>query len=126
MPDEADDSKNAFTVRLTAEGENFLAVQARGDLDLATLSAFLDGLRLLAMQPEDQRALILDFTELDYIDSTGLGSLLKTYWRMKEKRRVLRIAAPRRNVLRAIGLLQFDTIIPIYQSVQEAIEACNR
>jgi anti-sigma B factor antagonist len=69
----------AIERRAAADGATLLA--CIGELDLATVPAFEDA---LCRAEADGRAIILDLSGLDFIDSRGLGTILALDRRVRE------------------------------------------
>lgn len=67
--------------------------------------------------------LIIDLTELDYISSSGLRSILITAKKLKGKNGQILLASLQAIVKEVFEISGFSIIIPIYESVEEAIEA---
>jgi anti-sigma B factor antagonist len=63
------------------------------ELDVATVAAFRDQL-LAAMQADGERV-VIDLSEVGFIDSTGLGAILEANERLRREQRRLAIVAPR-------------------------------
>lgn len=53
------------------EEDDKLVVKLKGDLDIYSSTNFSD--KLLEKYNENKKDVIVDLTDLDYIDSTGLG-----------------------------------------------------
>lgn len=64
---------------------------------------------------------VIDLTELDYISSSGLRSVLVTAKRLKGKNGKIFLASLQAVVKEVFEISGFSTIIPIYESVEEAI-----
>jgi anti-sigma B factor antagonist len=81
-------ARQGFAVKRhdTADGEALLA--CTGELDLATVPVFEDALRRAAA---DGRAIVVDLSELDFIDSRGLATILAFDRDLRESDRRLTI-----------------------------------
>lgn len=88
--------KNEGTTRLLVAGEADVscADRLRAELDAA-----------LAAQPTE---LVVDLSELSYIDSTGIGALVATAHRAADTGIAFSVANPQRNVARVLSLLGVD------------------
>ena len=76
-----------------------------GELDLFTVDA-----ARAALDPELHGTLVLDLAELEFIDDSGLGLVVRVFKRLKEQDGSLVIRNPRGPVLRVFeitGLAQF-------------------
>ena len=59
---------------------------------------------------EKAENVVLDFTNLDYIDSTGLGIIIGAYGRMKDHGKEITIINPKDNVKKLLSITQLDKI----------------
>ena len=66
---------------------------------------------------------VIDLTELDYISSSGLRSVLTTAKKLKGKNGQILLASLQAVVKEVFEISGFSTIIPIYESVEEAMAA---
>ncbi len=64
---------------------------------------------------------VVDLTELYYISSSGLRSVLVTAKKLKGKNGKILLASLQAVVKEVFEISGFSTIIPIYESVEEAI-----
>jgi anti-anti-sigma factor len=65
---------------------------------------------------------VVDLTELDYISSAGLRSILVTAKKLKGKNGQILLASLQAAVVKEVFEISgFSTIIPIYESVEEAM-----
>ncbi len=67
------------------------------------------------------RRLILDCSDLDYLNSRGLGDLLSFYQELKARGGELAVAGARPAVLKVMGVVGLDRFLGAYPSV-EAVE----
>ncbi len=63
---------------------------------------------------------ILDFTAVPYLDSMGMGMLVREYVRCQSRGIRLVVASPGLRVLELLALTKLDTVIPLAASVEEA------
>ncbi|MCK5458086.1 MAG: STAS domain-containing protein, partial [Melioribacteraceae bacterium] len=71
---------------------------------------------------EDLNKLVVDMSEVEYCDSSGLSSLLLAFRILQSQEGHIRIAAPQKSVRTLIQISQLDRILPIYDSVEEAVK----
>jgi anti-sigma B factor antagonist len=91
-------------------------VRATGRITASTSASFENTLRDLV---SDNKRLVLDLTNVDYIDSSGLGSLVAVYMHASRTKCELELANPRtriRDLFSRSGLASF------FSKVQEAGE----
>ena len=70
---------------------------------------------------EDTTKLVVDMSEVEYCDSSGLSALLLAFRILQAEEGEIKIAAPQKSVRTLIEISQLDKILPIYNSVEEAI-----
>ncbi len=86
-----------------------------GELDVASSAILEDELAHLGPAP----AVVLDLRELDFIDSTGLGVLVKTHQRMRERGDRLAVIEGDGQVKRLLELTGLDQQLTIVASAAE-------
>ena len=68
--------------------------------------------------------IIADFSGVSYIDSTGIGFLIAIYTSIiRERGGKFVIAAPNRRVREVLQLTKLDTILTLYDTVDNAVTA---
>lgn len=67
--------------------------------------------------------IILNFSNITWIDSVGLGQLFLWYHRMKPERIGLSIVCPQAQVRELLEYANLPEVVPVYQSEDEAIAA---
>ena len=77
--------------------------------------------RIDAIAARGNGALILDLEVLDYLDSTGVGSLVAALKIFQAAGRKIILAAPQRRVLAGLRITHLDTLFPIYATLGEAL-----
>ena len=103
-----------FSVLVSTNGDR-ATVALRGELDLSGV----DRARQAIEQAEDTNAplLVLDLSELDFIDSTGLEVMLRAARRAHDDGRRLIVARPSRYVRRLLELTAIDQSLDIVDDV---------
>ena len=71
-------------------------------------------------------AVILDLTNLEYMDSTAIGVLVGALHRLKSENRDLVLVNPRERIASLLRVAKLDTLFPIYATVEEAFAALAR
>lgn len=71
-------------------------------------------------------ALILELSELEYLDSTGVGLLVAAYRRFQPLKRDLLLINPQRRVLSGLRVTHLDSLFPIHESLDLALGALAR
>ena len=98
---------------------NTLIVKVTGDMDhhnAGTLRSAID--REIRQKPI--KNLVFDLSELDFMDSSGIGLILGRYKRIKELEGNVFIAAAQPAVERIINLSGLHKIIPLYDTMEKA------
>lgn len=106
-----------------------LAIEERGELVLASVSGELDisnaaatGEAIERAVPRASRGLVLDFTRLDFLDSSGVSMLFMLARRLGSHRQELRVVAPGdRPVGRVLDIVEFHRAAPVHGTLDEAV-----
>ncbi len=93
---------------------------ASGRIDLSNADAFKDSLS--AALSQSKTALILDLSELEYISSAGLRSLMIVSKAAKGEGKAFGIAALRPLVLEIFTISKFNLVFPLFDTVRDAIK----
>lgn len=90
---------NTLYIGLSGDLDEHNAVQARKDID-----------KLL--QKENYRQIIIDLSELNFMDSTGIGVLIGRYKLVKDKGVSIFISSPNRQVDKIFSMTGIYNIMP--------------
>ena len=111
----------ALTISSTLHGSGRV-LSLDGEIDLATEARFQEAVtEALITQPSGR--VVLDCTDLRFIDSSGLRVLIRAHKTAREQRAVLAIAAPAQRVMQTLRITALDTRIPVFGTVPEALSA---
>lgn len=111
----------SFRTRTVAD---WTILQVAGEVDLATRDELRE--RLLALVAEGARHLVVDLTGLEFIDSSGLGVLIRVRNVVQEQGGSLTLVANQERILkpfRVTGLA--DNYFTIVDSVETAVSAAD-
>lgn len=111
----------SFRTRTVAD---WTVLQVAGEVDLATRDELRE--RLLALVAEGARHLVVDLTGLEFIDSSGLGVLIRVRNVVQEQGGSLTLVANQERILkpfRVTGLA--DNYFTIVDSVDTAVNAAD-
>lgn len=75
------------------------------------------------LKPAQQ--VVLDMSALDFVDSSGLGAILSCLRELTGKGGAMKVCGVTKKVRALLELVRFHRILDIYNSVEEAIRACN-
>ena len=94
-------------------------LRLRGVLTLLTLSDFQNTVRA-----ETSALLIIDATDLQYMDSAGLGSLLGAFASCQRNDRAFAVTGASDRIQTLFRVTHVDTMLPTYASVEDAEAKC--
>ena len=77
--------------------------------------------RILAAQETGCHHIILDFSDVTGIDSTGLGELFLWYHNMRPHHVQISIVKPLPSIRNHLDWAHLSEIVPIYESEEEAV-----
>ena len=66
---------------------------------------------------------IFDLSDVDYIDSTGLGSLVICYTTIKKQGGTLKLVNPNKRNIELLLLTKLHTIFEVFQEEQDAVNS---
>ena len=69
-----------------------------------------------------QTRLVADLGQMDFICSMGLGVLVRTYTRLRNEGGFLHLAEPQPIILKLIKTTGLDRLLPIFDSVDQALQ----
>ncbi len=95
-----------MSFELNVEQGDQLTVHCRGDLDINS-SPELKARVLDAYRKED-KDIVFDFSQLHYLDSTGLGALISIFKNAREKGHTITIRHAKANVKKLFVITELD------------------
>ena len=93
-----------------------------GELDAYTVGQFRESLSELA----EVTHLLIDLSEVPFMDSAGLGALIGGIRRTREAGGDVAVACSRPTLTRLLHTTGFDRIVAVTESVEDASEALAR
>lgn len=72
-------------------------------------------------QKEEVNNLIIDLSRVPYLDSSGVGVLLSLFKFMRTRDGSLSVAEPNEKIRRVFDVTKMREIIPVYNSLEEAL-----
>lgn len=88
----------------------------------ATMAGFVKGEFTILLHTEDVKKLIIDLSEVEYCDSSGLSAILLAFRILQSNEGQIRLAAPTKNVKTLIEISQLDRVLTVCDSVDEALK----
>lgn len=100
--------------------EDTLEVGLKGELDADNVEElnrfFLEG------EGAGEFRIVLDLSELDYVDSSGLGSFVRLMKEARGKGGDVRLVGPTNEVKKVLELTRLNRVFDVRETVGEAIE----
>jgi len=90
-----------------------------GELDAYTVSSFRDALSEVASRPR----VVIDLSEVPFMDSAGLGALIGGIRRAREHGGEVAVACSRPTLTRLLHTTGFDRIVPVVDTLDAAVAA---
>ena len=69
------------------------------------------------------KRLVIDLTDLRFICSLGLGSIVAAYLRLQKAGGRLLLASPNEAIREMLGVTRLDTLLPVFDDVATALSA---
>lgn len=95
-------------------------VRLVGELDLYNAPEVREA--LLQLCGEQPQRLVIDLTDVEFVDSTALGVLIEARTKL-ENRRAFMLAAPGLETHRALTISGLDQHLSVHETVDAALEA---
>jgi anti-anti-sigma factor len=104
--------------------EDVVVVRCQGRIVAGAEADALQG--ELDKQTVNRKWVVLHLEEVDYIDSRGLGALLRTFGALRATGGSLQLCQVSPAVLKVLTITKLLSVLPIHSSESEAIAACGR
>lgn len=78
--------------------------------------------RLLEVPCADNARVVLDLSELHFVNSAGLGAFIALHRRCRELGGEVALATPRRAVEQVLRVTNLDRLMPIFPDVESALK----
>jgi anti-anti-sigma factor len=109
------------TLTLDASDDVVIAKMA-GELDLSNAPS--TGEEIAAGVPNTARALVVDLSALDFLDSSGVSMLFRLARRLGGRRQQLHVVAPTgAAVARVLEIVEFGRAAPLHTTLDGALAA---
>ncbi|MGQ0745011.1 MAG: STAS domain-containing protein [Acidimicrobiales bacterium] len=101
------------------ESEGYTLCRPVGELDAFTVAQFREALSSLATTPK----LLIDMSEVPFLDSAGLGALIGGIRRAREVGGDVAVFCNRPTLVRLLHTTGFDRIVTVADTLAEAAES---
>jgi anti-sigma B factor antagonist len=98
------------------EGEGYTVCRPVGELDAYTVGQFREALGELASKPK----LLIDMSEVPFVDSAGLGALIGGIRRAREVGGDVAVCCNRPTLTRLLHTTGFDRIVTVTETLDDA------
>jgi len=102
-------------------GEDAAVIILSGEMDIYSSHRLLEEIYTLA--GEGRLFIVLDLSNLAYMDSTGLGAMTAGLKRVREVDGHIRLVSPRSAVAKVLNVTDLDQVFRAYESVEEAVDS---
>jgi anti-anti-sigma factor len=102
--------------------DNFTILYVEGLIKLGESAEFFSAALENVLKNESTNV-IIDFTKIDYIDSTGIGEMVGYLGKFSNQNRKLILVNPSERIMKLLKLAKLDAVFKIYGSEEEAISA---
>jgi len=101
------------------QATGYTLCRPKGELDAYTVGQFREALVELAAKPR----LLIDLSDVPFMDSAGLGALIGGIRRAREAEGDVSVACSRPTLTRLLHTTGFDRIVPVTETLDAAVEA---
>ena len=98
------------------DGDGYRLCRPVGELDAYTVGQFREALGELASTPK----LLIDMSEVPFVDSAGLGALIGGIRRAREAGGDVAVCCNRPTLVRLLHTTGFDRIVTVAETVEDA------
>ncbi len=98
--------------------DDIKVIKIIGQVDMSNYKEFQDS---LDRSIEGTKKVVLDLEELTYLNSMGLGTIVKVYSSLKKQRIELRLCSLRKEINKLFSITKLDSLIKIYKDLEEAM-----
>jgi anti-sigma B factor antagonist len=102
--------------------EGFTLLNVEGVIKLGESAQFFAQTLERALK-DDEGHVIIDFSKINYIDSTGIGELVGYLGRFRDFQRELILVNPSERIRKLLQIARLAELFPTYDSVPAALSA---
>jgi len=100
------------------EREGVSLVKFEGRLDLYNSPLLKSTINMMIAQKKE--SVIIDFSELFYIDSSGIGSLISSMQDFEQKGGVIKFVGINKTIKRTLSIMNADDMFDMYDTEEDA------
>lgn len=117
--DTSDGQLIPFAVRCSRADGGPLVAAVSGDVDIANAGELVDAV-LTGVEANAKAGVVLDFTTVAFMDSTGLRAILEIARRLDEEAAGIVVINPAGSVRKLLSLAGLDDRIPVVEDIGQA------
>jgi anti-sigma B factor antagonist len=107
-----------FEMDAKTEGDKAI-LAVRGSVDLTTAPALRT--RLAELIDDGHTCIVVDLTDTDFLDSTGLGALVAALKRLRVKDGEIRVVCTSGHVRKVFEITSLDRVFGMHESLEAAL-----
>jgi anti-sigma B factor antagonist len=107
-------------IAIKSAGKNASIIELIGELDMGTVPQ-VEGRLRQALEAND--GVILDLSDLSFIDSTGIGLLIDAHQATEGSGKLHTVISPNSQIERVFRIAGIDRALPTFSDREEAISA---
>ena len=105
----------------TSERDGHSVLSLRGEIDVYTAPLLRQA--ILDLVEQGRLNVVIDMTEVDFLDSTGLGVLVEGLKRVRTRDGTFAIVATQDKILKIFDITGLNKAFPIHGTLDEAVGA---
>jgi anti-anti-sigma factor len=98
---------------------NVIVARLIGSANMVNVANLQDD--LFAIVDRNPRQIVLDLSQLAFINSVGLGGIIAAHVRSRRQNGAISIAAPSAEILELLRVTNLTRLFPVYDSVDAAL-----
>jgi len=98
---------------------NHMVVEVAGEIDVFTAPRLGD--KLVELVNAGHHHLVVDIDKVGFLDSTGLGALVRGLKRVRSQDGSLRIVCTQERLLKIFRITGLTKVFPLHDSLEEAV-----
>jgi len=119
LPEDTDEREVKMELKLEKKsGVNIISLSGR--LTVASSQTFFT--QIVSLFEKGENDFILEMSQLEFIDSTGLGTVIRILKRVQEAAGRIRLSSPQPKVHEMLKLTRMDNVFKIFDSLDQAFE----
>ena len=102
---------------------NIVILKLSGEMDISSAPQFKD--KATSLIQEGYQKIVLDLSELGFTDSVGIGSIVASLTRAKEKGGQICAVSPTKTVKKLMDIVGLFNIMDTHDNIDEAVKSLS-